>query len=91
MIQLERYLQLVEKGIYGKDYKTYFQELLQRDGAQDIKYHLCHEEGPDHNKTFFMEVIVNGTTMGMGSGKTKKSAEQHAAYAALEKLNALSF
>ncbi len=89
--QLDKYLQLVDKGIYGKDYKTYFQELLQRDGAQDIRYRLCREEGPDHNKTFFMEVTVNGEIMGTGSGKTKKSAEQHAAYKALEKMNALSF
>ena len=91
LTQLDKYLQLVDKGVYGKDYKTYFQELLQRDGTQDIHYHLCHEEGPDHNKTFFMEVVVNGVTMGTGSGKTKKSAEQHAAYAALEKMDALSF
>ena len=83
--QLKDYLSLVATGEYGKDYK----EFVQRDGEQKIEYVLCREEGPDHNKTFYMEVIVNGNTLGEGAGKTKKDAEQHAAHEALLRLHAL--
>ena len=44
------------------------------------------EEGPDHDKRFFMEVDLNGTPVGAGSGRSKKEAEQMAAKAAIEKL-----
>jgi len=87
---LQPYLDKVSHGDYGKDYKTIFQEFIQRDGEQHIEYILCHEEGPDHDKTFYMEVTVNGTVLGKGSGKTKKDAEQHAALQALRKVQALS-
>jgi len=43
------------------------------------KYVLVNKTGPDHDKTFFMEVQVNGKTLGAGSGKNKKEAEQEAA------------
>ncbi|MCI1821155.1 MAG: ribonuclease III [Megasphaera sp.] len=89
LYQLRTFLALVESGHYGKDYKTVFQEFIQRDGEQKIDYELCREEGPDHDKTFYMEVIVNGKALGEGSGKTKKDAEQQAAHKALEKLHAL--
>ena len=62
---------------------------MQRDGEQKIEYVLCREEGPDHNKTFYMEVIVNGKVLGEGAGKSKKDAEQHAAHEALIRLHAL--
>jgi ribonuclease III len=89
LYQLRDFLAIVESGHYGKDYKTVFQEFIQRDGEQKIDYELCREEGPDHDKTFYMEVIVNGKVLGGGSGKTKKDAEQQAAHEALEKLHAL--
>lgn len=87
--QLKGYLELVAKGDYGKDYKTLFQEFVQRDGEHTIGYKLCRQEGPDHDKTFYMEVIVNGKTLGEGAGKTKKDAEQHAAHKALMCLHAI--
>ncbi len=87
---LKRYLDLVDSGEYGKDYKTLFQEFVQRDGEQLIEYVLLREEGPDHNKTFYMAVRVQGKILGEGSGKTKKDAEQQAAYEALQALRALS-
>ncbi len=87
--QLKGYLDLVKSGNYGKDYKTLFQEFVQRDGEQHIVYELCREEGPDHDKTFYMEVTVNGTVLGEGKGKTKKDAEQHAAHEALKKLGGI--
>ncbi|MCH4166212.1 MAG: ribonuclease III [Megasphaera sp.] len=87
--QLKGYLELVAKGDYGKDYKTLFQEFIQRDGEHIIAYQLCRQEGPDHDKTFYMEVIVNGSVLGEGAGKTKKDAEQHAAHEALMHLHAI--
>lgn len=87
--QLKDYLALVASGDYGKDYKTLFQEFVQRDGEQHISYRLCREEGPDHDKTFYMQAVVNGLVLGEGSGKSKKGAEQHAAHEALKQLHAL--
>lgn len=87
--QLKGYLDLVATGNYGKDYKTVFQEYIQRNGEQHIAYTLCREEGPDHDKTFYMEVTVNGAVLGEGKGKTKKDAEQHAACVALKKLGVI--
>ena len=87
--QLKGYLDLVASGQYGKDYKTLFQEYVQQDGEQDITYELCREEGPDHDKTFYMQVVVNGKALGEGKGKTKKDAEQHAAQEALKRLHVI--
>ena len=70
------------------DYKTALQELVQRRGEIRISYDLIGESGPDHNKTFRFSVSVDGETIGEGSGKTKKEAEQMAARRALEKLEA---
>ena len=66
------------------DYKTRFQELVQKKSNQIITYQLVEESGPDHDKTFTFEVQVNGAVFGRGSGKTKKEAEQMAARKALE-------
>lgn len=68
------------------DYKTALQELVQRRGEVQIRYDLIGETGPDHNKTFSFSVSVDGKTIGEGSGRTKKEAEQMAARCALEKL-----
>ena len=70
------------------DYKTALQELVQRGGEVRISYELVGESGPDHNKTFTFTVSVEGETIGEGSGRTKKEAEQMAARRALEKLQA---
>ena len=69
-----------------RDYKTALQELVQRENGRVLQYHLTGEEGPDHNKRFFMEVQLNGVPVGSGSGRSKKEAEQMAAKAAIEKL-----
>ena len=68
------------------DYKTRFQELVQRKKDQVISYALVGESGPDHDKTFTVEVSVNGTVVGTGSGSSKKRAEQDAAHCAMDKL-----
>ena len=68
------------------DYKTALQELVQRESGQVLQYHLTGEEGPDHDKRFFVEVTLSGAPIGAGQGRSKKEAEQMAAKAAIEKL-----
>ena len=69
------------------DHKTALQELVQRESGQVLQYRLVGEEGPDHNKRFFVEVDLNGKSVGAGSGRSKKEAEQMAAAAAIEALS----
>ena len=69
-----------------RDYKTALQELVQRESGQVLAYRLTGEEGPDHNKRFFVEVTLNGKGVGQGSGRSKKEAEQMAAKAAIEEI-----
>ena len=71
-----------------RDYKTVLQELVQRQADQVLTSRMIGEEGPDHDKTFLAEVLLNGTQVGTGSGHSKKEAEQSAAKAALRKLEA---
>ena len=68
------------------DYKTALQELVQRESGQVLRYRLTGEEGPDHNKRFFVAVELNGNCVGSGTGRGKKEAEQMAAKAAIEAL-----
>ena len=68
------------------DYKTSLQELVQRHSGQVLSYALVGEEGPDHAKTFRVQVCLNGDPIGRGTGRTKKEAEQTAAANALEAL-----
>ena len=68
------------------DYKTSLQELVQQKKNQQLSYQMVGEKGPDHDKEFFVEVSLNGTVVGKGSGSSKKRAEQDAARAAMEAL-----
>lgn len=78
----------IDNAVAGKlftDYKTQVQEALQKRGRKTvISYHLDKETGPDHDKTFYVHLVCNGKTLGSGSGKSKKEAEQKAAKATLE-------
>ena len=74
--------QVVEKK--RRDYKTALQEWVQRKADQVLTYHLVDEQGPDHNKTFVVEVRLNGEVIGTGTGRSKKGAEQAAAKQGLE-------
>ncbi|MBR5315557.1 MAG: ribonuclease III [Firmicutes bacterium] len=75
-------------GKLSQDYKTQVQEVLQKRGQKTvISYVTDREEGPDHDKTFYVHLTCNGETLGRGSGKTKKEAEQNAAKATLEGRN----
>ncbi|MEG1930614.1 MAG: ribonuclease III [Anaerovorax sp.] len=80
----EKLLKSVNTEKLNFDYKTHLQEVLQKNGEVDISYVLDHEVGPDHEKTFYVNLFFNGSLIGQGSGKSKKSAEQKAAKKALE-------
>ena len=67
------------------DYKTVIQEKLQSQGETDISYVIEREEGPDHDKTFYSNLLFHGQIIGSGSGRSKKEAEQQAAKQALER------
>ncbi|NLI88974.1 MAG: ribonuclease III [Epulopiscium sp.] len=72
-------------GTIIEDYKTHLQEIIQKDSKKPLTYRVINEEGPDHNKHFEVEVRHDGKVLGVGSGRTKKEAEQKAAFAALDK------
>ena len=67
------------------DAKSILQEYVQETKAGELIYELIKEEGPEHDKLFAMEARLNGKTIGYGEGKSKKTAQQHAAYDALLK------
>ena len=69
-----------------RDCKTELQELVQRKPNQVLHYELVSESGPDHAKVFAVAVTLNGQVVGLGSGHSKKEAEQSAARAALEQM-----
>ncbi len=75
---------------HRKDYKTLLQELVQKQFKSYPKYSLVKKTGPDHSKTFWIEVRVNDRTYGPGQGKNKKQAEQEAAKIAYESLSQFS-
>ncbi|MCG8477577.1 MAG: ribonuclease III [Spirochaetales bacterium] len=72
---------------HRKDYKTLLQELVQKRFKSYPRYALKNKTGPDHDKTFWMEVDVAGTLYGPGKGKNKKEAEQAAACLAWKKIS----
>lgn len=65
------------------DSKSNLQELIQGKLKKEFKYELLEESGPEHDKLFRVSVNMEGDTLGTGEGKTKKMAEQQAAYRAL--------
>ena len=75
--------ELISKGIDG-DYKTPLQQLVQQTEGDVLEYVLISAEGPDHRKTFEVEVRVNSNPCGRGVGSSKRKAEQAAAKAALK-------
>jgi len=68
------------------DYKTHFQEIIQKTSDQKISYQILDEKGPDHDKVFIAQLSAGSKIYGMGKGKSKKEAEQNAAKEALNKM-----
>jgi len=82
------YIKRAEDGKLNYDYKTKLQEVVQSiNNTNRISYVVTNEIGPDHNKTFFVKVLITGKEAGKGKGKSKKNAEQKAAREALKKIN----
>ena len=72
--------------MHNVDYKTALQELVQQKRNQVLAYALVGQSGPDHDKEFAVEVSLNGTVVGRGTGSSKKRAEQDAARDAMQLL-----
>jgi len=81
----EEWKEAVSRGA-GADYKSRLQELTQVRLQVTPIYRLATEAGPDHDKTFTVEVVVGGEVLGRGTGRSKKVAEKEAARAALGRL-----
>ena len=71
------------------DSKTILQEMVQKEDSQEcLVYGILDEVGPDHDKQFLACVTVEGRELGRGKGRTKKAAQQMAAYQAILHLRA---
>ncbi len=65
------------------DYKTRLQEIVQKNRSVTLAYEIVGESGPDHDKRFEAQVLLDSNPIARGIGHSKKDAEQHAAKAAL--------
>jgi ribonuclease-3 len=86
---MRAFASVIEEAVSGAaavDYKSALQERLQADGQVEIRYLVDNQEGPDHDKLFYISVYKNGEKIGNGSGRSKKQAEQAAAKNALERV-----
>lgn len=69
------------------DFKSHLQEVVQDVSRVSPTYRVVKTEGPDHDKTFWVEVLAGDTVLGSGMGKSKQEAQQGAASDALEKMD----
>lgn len=74
---------IIQKRLF-KDNKSLFQEIAQAQENITPAYRLVEQEGPSHNRTFTVEVMLGETVAGRGQGRNKQKAEQEAARNALE-------
>src|SRR5712671_4365943 len=89
MLRLTLFEVALEEGstpLFEADRKSALQEFLQGRGKPPAEYRLAAESGPDHQKTFQIEVWADGSCLASGQGSTKKEAEQRAAGTALGRL-----
>lgn len=86
---LQPYILDVDKNFEKFNAKAILQEYTQGLTKETPIYKLIGTDGSEHNKTFTIEVSYRDEVVGIGSGKSKKEAEQHAAYAACETLGVL--
>ncbi len=80
---MTKIIDLALEGKLFKDYKTQYQEMVQRHSDAKIEYLVIREQGPDHNKIFTVKLLLNGESVSMGEGRNKKEAEQNAAREAI--------
>ncbi|MBR2066677.1 MAG: ribonuclease III [Solobacterium sp.] len=79
-------LQHPEEVAVMNDFKTKLQEYVQADKRKTVSYSLVSETGPSNAPIFVVNAVVEGLVMGVGSGTSKKQAEQNAAKDALDKM-----
>ncbi len=72
-------IRFIRKGEAFTDYKTALQQIIQQAEGERLVYTVIGEEGPDHDKTFTVEARLNSNVIGVGTGSSKRSAEQAAA------------
>lgn len=93
---LERAYEFVKKFVLNeieqkklfKDSKTHLQEMVNAiPGDVVLSYEIVKEEGPDHNKLYESNVLLDGKVIGTGVGRTKKAAEQQAAFNAIKSVD----
>lgn len=88
-VVLNLFEEQIEKGIAGllaNDYKSDFQEIVQSQGSHKIEYMVTREEGKSHDKTFYVDLKLDGKVVGSGVGKSKKKAENEAAQIAVNSM-----
>lgn len=73
---------MLKSGLY-EDNKSRLQEFIQRNPGDELEYKLLEESGPPHDRVFTVAVFLNSNKIGIGTGKTKRAAEQLAAKEAL--------
>lgn len=93
---IDEVIKFLEKVVFPKinngvfthvmDYKSQLQEFIQKDGTGSVEYVIVKEIGPAHNREFVSKVYMNKKELGLGIGRSKKEAEQHAAQMALNYL-----
>ena len=84
--QLKPELEKIRSGRTIPNYKALVQELIQGQKRPTPVYRLVEVTGPDHNRQFTLEILVDGEVLGRGTGRNKKVAESQAAKAAWENL-----
>jgi ribonuclease-3 len=84
--QLEPALETIRAGKMTPNYKALLQEFIQGEKKSPPIYHLVESSGPDHDKQFTVEVLIESDVLGQGRGKSKKAAEVEAARSAWRKL-----
>ncbi len=80
---VKKEIDFIRKGEAFTDYKTALQQIIQQGNTERLVYTVVSENGPDHDKTFTVEARLNSNVIGVGTGSSKRSAEQAAAKEAL--------
>ena len=87
---LKEYIVDVDNNFEKFNAKAILQEYTQGLTKETPFYRLVEEKGAEHKKIFVVEVLYKGNVIAQGEGRTKKDAEQHAAYTACKKLGAIN-
>lgn len=86
---IEEIKRILKSG-HTEDFKTMLQQIIQQERGELLEYVLIEESGPAHNRSFTIEARLNSNVIGVGTGRTKREAEQNAAAKALELFGGVS-